>query len=138
MSDLESNICYLFHVAFARDVWRKVQVPAESTLDFLHEAIITSYDFEDDHLYAFFMDKVLWSPLDVYWSPFANCLPSADLIKLQDFNFKKGDSFLYLFDFGDEWIFDVTFLKAVESENKNAVIVDSKGKAPYRYDDFYY
>ena len=70
MNHIHSDISYVFKVSFVHGVWRKIQVPSEYSLDILHLAILESYNFEDDHLYAFFMDNILWSGERVCWSPF--------------------------------------------------------------------
>ena len=88
MNHIHSDISYVFKVSFVHGVWRKIQVPSEYSLDILHLAILESYNFEDDHLYAFFMDNILWSGERVCWSPFAESLPSADTVKLSSFDFK--------------------------------------------------
>ena len=141
MNNIHSDKSYVFKVSFVEGVWRKIQIPSEFSLDVLHLAIIKSYNFEDDHLYAFFMDNVLWSLEKVYWSPFSESSPSADTIKLSSFAFKKGDTFLYLFDFGDEWVFDVTFVKEVVGGGQEVSILGSRGKSPEQYsnyeEDFY-
>ena len=141
MNHIHSDISYVFKVSFVHGVWRKIQVPSEYSLDILHLAILESYNFEDDHLYAFFMDNILWSGERVCWSPFAESLPSTDTVKLSSFDFKKGDSFLYLFDFEDEWIFDVTFVTKVIGGGQEVVILGGRGKSPEQYtnyeEDFY-
>ena len=62
-------------------------------------------------------------------------------VTLSSFDFKKGDSFLYLFDFGDEWIFDVTFVTKVIGGGQEVVILGGRGKSPEQYtnyeEDFY-
>ena len=67
VNNIHSDKSYVFKVSFVEGVWRKIQIPSEFSLDVLHLAIIKSYNFEDDHLYAFFMDNVLWSLEKVYW-----------------------------------------------------------------------
>ena len=141
MNHIHSDISYVFKVSFVHGVWRKIQVPSEYSLDILHLAILESYNFEDDHLYAFFMDNILWSGEKAFWSPFGESFPRPDTAKLSSFAFKKGDSFLYLFDFGDEWVFDVTFIREVVGGEQEVLILGSRGKSPEQYpnyeEDFY-
>lgn len=62
---------YTFHVSlpgFGR-LWRKIEMPADSTLEDLHLAIQDAYDFDDDHLYSFFMSGRAWDSNTEY------CLP---------------------------------------------------------------
>lgn len=62
---------YTFHVSlpgYGR-VWRKVELVAEQTLEDLHLAIQDAYEFDDDHLYSFFMSGKAWDHSTEY------CLP---------------------------------------------------------------
>jgi len=53
---------YTFHVSLPNyaDVWRKIELPADATLEGLHFAIQEAYAFDNDHLYSFFMSGKAW------------------------------------------------------------------------------
>lgn len=55
---------YTFHVSLPghgqQFVWRKVELPADATLEGLHFAIQDAYAFDADHLYSFFMSGKAW------------------------------------------------------------------------------
>lgn len=62
---------YTFHVSlpgYGR-VWRKIELPAENTLEDLHWAIQDAFDFDGDHLYSFFMSGRFWDPATEYALP---------------------------------------------------------------------
>jgi hypothetical protein len=62
---------YTFHVSlpgYGR-VWRKVELPADATLEALHFAIQSAYAFEADHLYSFFMSGQAWDESTEYTTP---------------------------------------------------------------------
>ncbi|WP_420825513.1 IS1096 element passenger TnpR family protein [Thermanaerosceptrum fracticalcis] len=65
-----------------------------------------AFRFNDDHLFAFFMDGKPWSR-NAYWSKEDNHPPYVDNAVIGQLGLVRGKSFLYLFDFGDEWKFDV-------------------------------
>ena len=48
--------------------YRHIQIGANATLYKLHQAILKSFDFEDNHEHASFMDNHVWSSADVYFS----------------------------------------------------------------------
>ena len=53
---------YTFHVSipgFGR-VWRKIEMEANQTLEDLHYAIQAAFEFDEDHLYSFFMSGRAW------------------------------------------------------------------------------
>ena len=60
----------------------------------------------------------------------------ASKVRIETLNLKPKQKFLYLFDYGDEWHFEVEFLKEGTTENFFFWhIVDSRGKAPEQYQD---
>jgi len=60
-----------FRVSFPDrpDIWRRVQLDAEHSLADLHAAILQSFSWENDHLYAFFLSGKAWDPLTEYGLP---------------------------------------------------------------------
>jgi len=127
---------YVFKVKFKAGVWRKIQISKTATLDRLNKIILTAYDFDDDHLYAFFMNNKAWSYSDSYWSPNNDEGPYANKKKLVSLNLEKGKKFMYLFDFGDEWRFTISLEKETNDVTKEPVIIQSKGEAPLQYPDY--
>jgi Plasmid pRiA4b ORF-3-like protein len=62
---------YTFHVSipgFGR-LWRKIELEADQTLEDLHLAIQDAFEFDNDHLYSFFMSGRAWDQSTEY------CLP---------------------------------------------------------------
>ena len=62
---------YTFHVSipgFGR-VWRKIEMEVNQTLEDLHLAIQAAFDFDDDHLYSFFMSGRAWDESTEYSLP---------------------------------------------------------------------
>lgn len=128
---------YILKVELDRQLWRRIRISASSTLHALHESIQEAYNFADDHLYAFFMGKKAWQG-QAYWGPHSDERPRADKTKLSSLDLEKGQSFLYLFDFGDEWLFKVKVEKVLETEMVplKPAVVESKGLAPYQYEEW--
>jgi len=62
---------YTFHVSLPGHgrVWRKLELVAEATLEDLHVAIQSAYDFDADHLYSFFMSGKPWDSATEYSLP---------------------------------------------------------------------
>jgi hypothetical protein len=147
---------YIFKVKLKYDkrVWRKIEVLGSQTLDDLHIAIQEAFNFDADHLYSFFMSGKAWDISDFeYYHPDADGGPlEADLslirgskpeprlpattVRIESLKFKPKQKFLYLFDYGDEWQFEVEFLKEGSSEKaRYPRIIDSRGEAPQQYQD---
>lgn len=191
---------YTFHVSIPGTgrVWRKIEMLATQTLAELHLAIQSAFDFDNDHLYSFFMSGKAWDNSTQYrlpddvppWSTVvAEDEPAPDSTQkdpllalyeatlrqkvvearqsglndeqiafmeqaiqqalfhyrepgdvrratLADLDLSQGQTFLYLFDYGDEWRFKVR----VQAINEDAAadaeyprIVETVGEAPAQY-----
>ena len=59
----------------------------------------------------------------------------ADEVKICPLELKPEQKFLYLFDYGEEWRFEVQFLKRVDSEERATYprITDGRGPSPSQY-----
>lgn len=131
---------YTFKVALGKNLYRIIAMDAQLTLEDLHDAIQAVYKFDDDHLYAFFMDSVAWSHSgDSYFDPRGEMddQKPADLFKLGELGLYLQKAFLYVFDFGDNWQFHITVeaIEATTSEtNKGYRLIETKGEAPAQYD----
>ena len=125
---------YIFKVSLEKTVWRMISIGFNHSLDDLHLAIQDAYDFDNDHLYSFFMDGKRYSR-DRYESPNCEDGPYADEAIIGEIGLYAGQKILYLFDYGDSWEFEVQLLKINEGEEPLKVpqIIDSKGKAPEQY-----
>ena len=89
---------YVFKVLYRRGIWRRIQLYSEYTLHNLNEVILKAYDFDNDHLYGFFMEGKPWQGT-AYWSPFNDEGPYANEIKIKSLNLHIKQKFLYLYDF---------------------------------------
>jgi hypothetical protein len=130
---------YYFKVALNKNCYHVIAIDGNDTFDDLHDAIQDAFDFDNDHLYAFFMDGRPWSQGgETYWSPNNDEGILADAVKIGEAKLYAGKSFLYLFDFGYEWRFKV-IVKAINSDEeplKQPKIVESVGENPEQYGDW--
>ncbi|WP_255550008.1 plasmid pRiA4b ORF-3 family protein [Sporosarcina sp. E16_3] len=128
---------YTFKVSLTKGIWRKLTLSAKHTMDDLHQIIIKAFEFDDDHLYSFFMDGEKWSH-DCIASP-NDDFGHADASKIQigAIGLSNKQKFLYIYDYGDEW----TFAIEVDGINENAkqilnpYVQEAKGEAPEQYTD---
>ncbi len=132
------NGLYRFKVCSDKETYRVLELGGNHTFDDLHLMIQHVFDFDDDHLYTFFMDGKRWSKsADSYSSP--RCLDEvpATAIKIGQAGLFEGKNFLYLFDFGDEWQFKI-FVEAVlpnAKEPDSPTLISTVGDNPEQYPD---
>lgn len=125
---------YVISVSCGTGCYRHIQISENSTLFALHTAILDAFEFEDDHAHAFFMDNKIWSNVDAY---FLEGLDDTDRntcdYKLYQINLSIGQKFKYVFDFGDEWLFQCKVLRMVNGDTEIPLIKRSKGEPPQQY-----
>lgn len=128
---------YVFKVSITASVWRKIQLSHLHTLLDLHDAIQDAFDFDDDHLYTFFMDAKRYSR-NAFQSPNSQEGPYVDEVRIGELELYEGQRILYLFDYGDSWEFNV-LLEKIDTNSPlplNPKITETKGKAPKQYGYF--
>jgi len=125
---------YTFKVMLGKSVWRKIKLSHKHTLEDLHQYIQEAFDFDNDHLYSFFMDGKRYSD-DVYNSSFGDVPPYAYEAVIGKLGLYRGKKILYFFDFGDSWEFLVQLVAIDENEKefKKPIITEIKGDAPPQY-----
>ncbi len=126
---------YIFKVFLYKDVWRKIALSCDDTLDDLAFMILDVFDFDDtDHMYEFKIGRGFNE--EVYHHPYSQSTPSADSVTLKGLDIKQGTRMIFIFDFGDWWEFFLE-LESIIPQNKKKeddVLLESKGKAPPQYD----
>lgn len=114
-------------------VTRTIKMGNHLTLENLHYAIINSVNFDNDHLYAFYMDK---SKRNSYGTSYEyGDPPFARDFKLSDFDLSVNKRFYYTFDFGDNWEFVITVKDFEETETlfNEPKLIAQKGESPQQY-----
>lgn len=117
-------------------VVRTIQLGSDSTLEELHYAIIDAVDFDDDHLYAFYMDKNRQETYNRWYEH--SDPPFASDFSLEDFDLSIDKRFYYTFDFGDNWKFVIT-VKAFKQTDKpldKPKLIAQKGESPLQYPSY--
>jgi hypothetical protein len=128
---------YTFKVSLDKNTWSTIRLSAHHTLYDLHDCIQAIFDFDDDHMFSFFMDGNAWSS-SRFSCPYDEKGPYVDEVRVGELELYKKQKFLYLFDYGDEWRFDVEVLSIEEINVRllNPEIHEIIGKMPQQYPDF--
>jgi hypothetical protein len=135
----ESEV-YIFRATLVgvRGVSRKLAVRGDGTLEDLHGLLQTAYDWDDDHLYAFWPSGKFWDrePGAGFGRP-GFCRDSGDRsarIRLDRLGLEAGQTVAYLFDFGDEWRVRLKLVDIRETGGAPATaILERRGAAPPQY-----
>lgn len=128
------NGLYVFKVSLSAKVWRLIAIPAALTLDDLSDAILRAYDFDDDHFYQFSYRDRFGVTVQVK-HPYLEEPPSTDEVAIGEIPLRPGASMEYLFDFGDEWRFDVKLerIDPADGRIKKPKLLEEHGEAPPQY-----
>jgi len=122
-------------------VRRTLAARDDATLVDLHYALQSTFGWDDDHLYSFWLDGDFWAPqCSAYLHPAhatsadmhckSACAPLAEL------DLERGQDIAYVFDFGNEWRVRLTVADVTAGDLHASVqIVDAAGAAPPQYAD---
>ncbi len=130
------------------EISRVIEIEENATLFDLHLQIQDLFDWDNDHLFSFYLGDELFDRENEYSAdPFGGELEpswgrqpkSAVKAELRDLDLQMGSSFWYLFDFGDELVHQVTVEKIREMKPEESgfpKMLESKGDAPPQYGAF--
>lgn len=112
-------------------VWRKVLVPETFTFHDFHLVIQAAFGWEDYHLYQFSpkgygSEPQITLPSDDDWGPVVDSLE----LKLKDVFTQKGQTYIYIYDFGDDWTHEITLEEITDEKALKASCIAGKGACP--------
>src|SRR3954454_1358334 len=115
-------------------IWRRLIVPRSFHLGQLHRVIQAAFSWWDSHLHEFRIGGLSYRDAEVCEPEFEDDARSFDEseVRLLDFSRSEGLSFLYLYDFGDDWEHIVEFerLLALHPAPRAASCIDGARARP--------
>jgi hypothetical protein len=117
-----------------RPVTRRLALSSDLTLIDLHRLIQEAFEWDDDHLYSFWLDGTFWGADESeYTVPFELEERGARNagVELGRLGLRTGQRIAYVFDFGDEWRVSVKLRET--RERGETGILERKGDAPPQY-----
>jgi Plasmid pRiA4b ORF-3-like protein len=125
---------YIFKVSLEAKTWRRIAIPATLTLDDLSDTILRAFNFDNDHLYQFSY-RNRFGMTERILHPYMEESPSTDAVAIGEVQLRPGASMEYLFDFGDQWRFDVKLeeINTADARIKKPKILKMHGQAPQQY-----
>ena len=127
---------HVFKVSLGK-AWRRIAIPGELTLEALSEAILGAFDFDNDHLHLFrYRNRI--GIFEEVKHPYTEESPSTAEVKIGELPLRPGSMLEYLFDFGDNWLFEVRLekLEPVNPKIRKSVVIERRGQAPPQYPNF--
>lgn len=125
---------YVLKVALWDDCWRRFAVPGALSFDNLASAILDAYAFDPDHLYHFCYET-RFGTQKYLTHPYMDEGPYASEVAVGSIPLREGQTIEFLYDFGDQWEFDVTLerMDPVDPQLQTIKLLASEGEAPEQY-----
>jgi hypothetical protein len=148
MAKTKSTNEIVFKVALkGRRVWRTIALRGDHTLEQLHGEIFAAFNRFDDHLYSFYFPKAprrrgpeihpkeYVAPVSFDDSGPGNRRFNAASTSLDGLKLKVGQTFEYLFDYGDCWWHQVAVERIGPFEDgcRYPVLLEKHGQSPRQY-----
>ena len=116
------------------DAWCRIAATDSMVLDGLCWAILDAFDFDDDHLYAFYYKDKLGVSHEAS-APASSGDLTADDVCLGEMELDPGDSFEMLYDFGDSWRFKIELerIGPAKPSMERPELIEFHGNAPRQY-----
>ena len=130
------------------EISRTIELEDKQTLYDLHLNIQDLFDWDNDHMFSFYLGEKLFDRDNEYsGNPLGEHMPSsygkqsksAAETELRDLDLPMDFSFWYLFDYGDELVHKVTVEKIREMKPEESgfpKLIVKKGNAPPQYGVF--
>ncbi len=124
---------YVFKVSWGK-IWQRIAIPGGMDLDSLSAGILRAFEFSSDHLY-YFSYKNRFGALVRIYHPQMDEPPWATGVLIGELPIKVGTVMTYLYDFGDQWKFDVKLerIDPIDSKITKPTILEAHGESPEQY-----
>ena len=124
---------------------RVIEIKSTATFLELHEAIQDAVDFDNDHLFEFFIgrhpgNRAYTIGGEPNWDTFSPVRTYRNVRISGVWPLPTGMKLYYLFDFGDHWLFQINKTrhkdKLIQSGIVYPRVIEARGKNPEQYPDW--
>jgi hypothetical protein len=129
-------------VSLEPEIFRDIEISSEASLHKLAQVINKVFGFDFDHMFGFYdnlkkphKSKTVFELFTDMGEPSAGNARGVKKSKVEDAFDTDGKTLAFLFDYGDEWIFNVQRTGAAESAAAKTYwkLIKSEGEAPEQY-----
>ena len=122
--------------AYAKEKWQTtVEIDSASTLESLHFTIQDAVEFDNDHLYEFYISRTERSRDRIRFDDEDGGIYSTTLESV--YPLEKDRRLYYMFDYGDSWLFKITKSRNNPQKPKQGIsyprVVSEAGNKPEQY-----
>jgi hypothetical protein len=117
-------------------VWRRLYIPESITFERFHEIIQAAFGWRRSHLFMFSKsgygsDEIVGFPDEEYNDPFQKYTSrAASEVRLSEIFKNVRQKYLYTYDFGDDWVHQITLEKVTEDSIINPALLAGEGACP--------
>lgn len=124
---------------YAEDGWQvSIEIDSATTLEDLHYIIQEAVEFDNDHMYEFYISRTERSRDRVRFDDENGQIYNSTLESL--YPLEKGKKLYYMFDYGDSWLFKITKSRKNPQEPIKGInyprVVNEVGKKPEQYPEW--
>lgn len=131
---------YVLRVSYRYEpeFWRDIEIAEDQNLEDLHLAIQDALKWDDDHLYSFFMGKRPYASSTEIGSPWSDAGRHTHQVTIGSLGLRSRQKFLYLFDYGDDHLFDIQVMKINPKapKGKYPKVVGRHGRRLEQYEEW--
>lgn len=115
------------HTDDKKQLYRLFYVPEGINLSQFAQIIMETFRMKHEHLYQFRKKRTIWTDAKAEFYEYTDDFGDYDMSEagLSD----PGDTYLFEYDFGDDWVFEVRIYKATKEfeGEKPAIVLEGKG-----------
>lgn len=122
--------------AYAEEAWEgTIEIDSSSTLEDLHFALQKILNFDNDHMYEFYVSRTERSHKCIRYDDENGFIYEKTLEDL--YPLEKNNKLFYLFDYGDSWTFRITKSRKKPQEpvqgKEYPMLIEEIGVKPEQY-----
>jgi hypothetical protein len=136
-TEVTGRVAYVFDAELLNvdGVCATVAVAGHEHLTALHDGIQQAFNWENDHLYSFWLDGQFWG--DAAAERVIPGAPDTDSktadVAVDELRLRIGARLAYVFDYGDEWRVLLTLRERIDGADAIPRVSERRGTAPPQY-----